>query len=177
MKRIRKGSVGRVPRRGSAARPGVCRARRAVGGLYLALGAALVGIGWLLADQPGIFNASSPRYEVPHACAGLECLHGYVSGPNGELYCAKHPPKEFLDARMSGPSTRTRLTLGAVFGFGGLCLVVSTMVAGFLWLLGLWLPEKPVRWYTVACRAAPFLAVGCWVTACALKAIYPPTPM
>jgi hypothetical protein len=154
-------SVGSVACGESAGNPQAKWACRAIGFLSLALGAALVGIGWLLAENPGIFNARNPRYEPPHACACLECRHGYVNGPNGELYCAKYPPKAFLDARMSASAKQTRLTLGAAFGIVGLCLAVLTLACGFLWLAGLWIPKGPARWHTVACRAAPLLAVGC----------------
>lgn len=177
MNKISNTSIGRVPRSGSVAARGASWARRAIGLLHLALGAALIGIGLLLAENPGIFSAGSPRYEAPHACVCLECKHGYVRDPNGELYCAKYPPKELLDARMSASAKQTRLSLGATFGIVGLCLAISTLVCGFLWLVGLWIPEKPARWYTVACRAAPLMALCCWVTACALKAVCPQPPM
>jgi len=131
----------------------------------------------LLSENPGIFNAGSPHYEPPHACVCLKCKHGYMNGPGGELYCAKYPPKAILDTQMSASVKQTRLTLAAAFGIVGLCLVVLTFASGSLWLLGLWIPEKPARWYTVICRAAPLMALCCWLTASALKAVYALTPM
>src|SRR3990172_12741168 len=93
---------------------------RGIGLLYLGIGAVLLWIGSLLADSPGIFNAGDTPYHVPHDCACLECRHGYVSAPNGSLYCAKYPPKELLDARLSPSLKQARLTAGAVCGMLGL---------------------------------------------------------
>jgi len=177
MRKINQANVGQVPRGESAGAPRAGWGRRAIGFLYLALGTVLVGIGWLLAENPGIFSAADPRYEPPHACVCLECKHGDARGPNGTLHCAKFPPKELLDARMSASVKRTRLTLGVALGIAGLCFVGLTLACGFPWLLGLWIPEEPTRWYTVARWAAPLVAICCWIAACALKAVYPLTPM
>lgn len=146
---------------------------RAIGLLYLALGYIFIRAAMLLAVYPGIFSAGETHYKVPDCCAALECSHEYQSGPAGELYCSKYPPKEILDSRMFGPVKKARLICGAVFGTAGLVFAVSVPVCGLLWLLGLWIPRKPARWYAVLCRLAPLIVILLWVAACNSKAIYP----
>ncbi len=146
---------------------------RAIGLLYLALGYIFIRAALLLAIYPGIFNTAETRYIVPHACEALECRHGYQRGPHGELYCSKYPPREILDAGMFQPLKKARLICGAVFGFVGLVFAVSVPVCGLLWLLGLWIPGKPARWYTSLCRLAPLIVILLWIAACVSKAIYP----
>lgn len=146
---------------------------RATGLLYLALGYIFIRGALLLAVFPGIFNINETRYIVPHACDLLECQHGYLRGPDGELYCSKYPPKEILEAGISQPIKKTRLIIGAVFGISGLVFALSVCVCGFVWLLGLWKPRKPACWYTVLCRLAPVIVILFWTAACISKAIYP----
>ena len=147
---------------------------RAIGFLYLAIGGIFL---WFVIMAPGIIKATKPHYYVPHACECLECLHGYQKGPDGHLYCAKFPPKEFLDLNISPFIKKARLFAGAVSGILGLLFAVLMTAAGFLWLLGLWIPTKPARWYTVICRVAPLIVVLFWLIDFSMKAVYPIPPM
>ena len=151
--------------------------RRGIGLLYVGTGALFLWIGFLLTDSPGIFNAKAPTYHVPHDCACLECRHGYAGGPNGSLHCAKYPPQEVLEARLSPSVKRTRLTAGAACGFVGLGFAVLTPLYGLLQLLGFQIPPKRATWLNLLCWAAPLLTLGCWTAACVLKAVYPVTPL
>jgi hypothetical protein len=151
--------------------------RRGIGLLYVGIGGLLLWIGSLLADSPEIFHAGDAPYHVPHACAGLECLHGYGSGPNGSLHCAKYPPKEVVDARLSPSVKRARLTAGAVCGFVGLGFAVLTPLYGLFQFFCLGTLTKWASWLNLLCWAAPLLALGCWTAACVLKAVYPVTPL
>ena len=146
---------------------------RALGFLYLAIGGIFL---WSVIMAPGIIKANELHYYVPHACECLECQHGYEKGPDGNLYCAKYPPKEILDQNISPFIKKARLIAGAVFGILGLLFAVLMTAAGFLWLLGLWIPAKPARWYTVICRLAPLIVVLFWLIAFSMKAIYPIPP-
>lgn len=149
---------------------------RATGLLYLALSGIFIRIAFLIAVFPGIFNAAEPHYQPINACEMLECAHGYERGPGGELYCAKYPPKEILDTRISPSLKKARLITAAIFGIVGLVFAITTLISGFLWLLGLWIPRKPARWYTVLCRAAPLMVILFWIAACMSKAVYPIPP-
>jgi hypothetical protein len=146
---------------------------RAIGLLYLALGYIFIRAAMLLAVYPGIFSAAETHYKVPNACFGLECIHRYERSPEGELYCTKYPPREILDSRMFGPVKKFRLICGAVLGTAGLFFAVSVLICGLLWLLGLWIPRKPARWYAVLCRLAPLIVILLWLAAITWKAIYP----
>ena len=147
---------------------------RAVGFLYLIVGAMFI---WFVIMAPDIIKATEPHYYVPHACECLECLHGYQTGPDGNLYCAKYLPKEILDRNISPFIKKIRLNTGAVFGFLGLLFAVLMTVSGFLWLLGLWIPARPARWYTVMCRLTPLIVILLWTIGSFIKAIYPIPPM
>lgn len=151
--------------------------RRGIGLLYVGTGALFLWLGFLLTDSPGIFNTKAPPYHVPHDCACLECRHGYANGPNGGLHCANYPPQEVLEARLSPSVKRARLTAGAVCGFVGLGFAVLTPLYGLLQLFGLRTLTKWATWLSLLCWAAPLLALGCWIAACVLKAIYPVTPL
>lgn len=148
-----------------------------IGILYLGIGVLFLLMGFLLADSPGISSAVAPRYDIPHACAGLECRHGYLSGPNGRLFCAKYPPKEVLDARLTPSVKRARLTAGATCGILGGGFAILTFLYGLLRLLRRAISTERVTWSILLCRIAPFLTLCCWIAACVLKAIYPVTPL
>jgi hypothetical protein len=147
---------------------------RVLGFLYLIVGAMFI---WFVIMAPDIIKATEPHYYVPHACECLECLHGYQTGPDGNLYCAKYLPKEILDRNISPFIKKIRLNTGAVFGFLGLLFAVLMTVSGFLWLLGLWIPARPARWYTVMCRLTPLIVILLWLIGSFIKAIYPIPPM
>jgi hypothetical protein len=147
---------------------------RAVGLLYLIVGAIFI---WFVVMVPRIIKATVPYdYHVPHACECLECLHGYKTGPDGNLYCAKYLPKEILDRNISPFIKKARLITGAFFGILGLLSAVLMSAAGFLWLLGLWIPARPARWYTVICRLAPLIVILLWTISFFIRAIYPIPP-
>lgn len=165
-------NVGQFPER--IAGPNAGFKLRALGFVYLAIGGIFL---WIVIKAPVILKAAVPyNYHVPHACECLECLHGYREGPDGNLYCAKYLPKEILDQNISPFIKKARLIAGAVFGILGLLFAILMTVAGFLWLLGLWIPTKPARWYTVICRLAPLIIVLFWLISFSLKAIYPIPP-
>jgi hypothetical protein len=165
-------TVGQFPE--WAVRPHAGFRLRAFGFLYLIVGAMFI---WFVIKAPVILKAAVPyNYHVPHACECLECRHGYIEGPDGNLYCAKYPPKEILDQNIPPFIKKARLIAGAVFGILGLLFAVLMTAAGFLWLLGLWIPRKPARWYTVICRAAPIIVILLWIISFFIKAIYPIPP-
>jgi hypothetical protein len=147
---------------------------RILGFLYLAIGGILL---WFVVMVPRIIKATVPyNYHVPHACECLECRHGYIEGPDGNLYCAKYLPKEILDRNIPPFIKKARLITGAFIGTLGSLFAVLMTAAGFLWLLGLWIPAKPARWYTVICRLAPIIVILLWLISFSLKAIYPIPP-
>ncbi|UCG55946.1 MAG: hypothetical protein JSU70_13865 [Phycisphaerales bacterium] len=155
-------------------RPRASLKLRAMGLVYLLLGGVFM---WYIFEVPKLVSPGELEYHVPHACECLECGHGYVTGPDGELYCPKYPPKELLKG---GPPMTARRLLssgGLLLGVFGLFFALSMPAAGTLWLLGLWIPGRPLRWYTVACRAAPLMVVLCWLGAAFLKTAYPFAPL
>ncbi len=148
---------------------------RIIGVLYLLLGGLFI---LFVVFVPGIISsAPAVEYHPPHACECLECIHGYLTGPDGQLYCAKFPPMEIIDARTPSSVVKGRLIGGAACGIAGLAFAVSMVISGLLWLFRLWIPRRPRQWYAVMCLAAPVIVVFFWLTSGYLECVYPITPM
>jgi hypothetical protein len=150
------------------------RRLRALGVVYLVLGGLFI---CFVVLAPGVINAAAPPYHVPHACACLECLHGMQTAPDGRVYCPAYPPKDILDANMSPSVRRARLIGGAGCGIVGLFFAISMLISGVLWLLGLWIPQRPRPWYAIMCLAGPLLVVFFFLASGCLKCVYPIPPM
>ena len=147
---------------------------RILGFLYLAIGGIFL---WVVGMVPCILKATTPyNYFVPHACECLECRHDCIEGPDGTIYCAIFPPKEILDRNIPPFIKKVRLITGAFFGILGSLFAVIMTAAGFLWLLRLWIPARPARWYTVICLLSPITVILLWTISFSMRAIYPIPP-
>ncbi|MBN1815932.1 MAG: hypothetical protein JW828_01140 [Sedimentisphaerales bacterium] len=145
--------------------------KRFIGVAYLVMGSGFIAFFVLV---PGLVGFSAQEYHPPYACQSLECAHGYLTSPDGQLYCSKYPPKDILDKSISPTIAKFRSVTGGAFGLIGVLFASSMLISGIIWMLG-WKISIPYQ--TFLLRIAPLLVLLFWILAFFIKAIYPITPM
>ncbi|MBN1125494.1 MAG: hypothetical protein JXA82_10835 [Sedimentisphaerales bacterium] len=145
--------------------------KRLMGFAYLVMGLGFTAFFILV---PGVVGYSAQEYHPPHACQSLECAHGYLTSPDGQLYCSKYPPKEILDKSISPNIAKFRSVTGGALGMIGLLFALSMPISGIIWLVG---REISIPYQLLLLRLAPLFVLIFWVLTFFIKAIYPITPM